>query len=468
MNRYYTLIIMLLAGVTASRSQDMSPQKILLDTLPETWQYEIAYTQTTPTDDNWWKRFDDPTLDRLIKEAVENNYNVRAAQKRINSAAQMSRATKSGYYPTLGVTAGYSMERMPGAISNPVTRSNNESYFSLGLTMNWEIDLFGRIQAQLKSDKANYEATVAEYDATMVSLVSNVAKAYFQLRLAQAQLDIAQKNVTNYEELLHIAQTRYDVGLSPAVDVVQARIVVEQTKASMPSLKADISTYINEISTLLGVYPDKLQYLENYGTLVDAPEPGNVGNPESLLRRRPDIVEAEKQLAMYAAKIGIAKKDFLPTLSLSAGVATEGHKLNELFGKNSLNFTVMPTLSWTIFDGMARNAQLAEARYDFEAEIDSYNLTVMTAIEEVNNAMVSWQSVSEQLVYDEMILKDAKRVLELQTDRYRQGLNDFTDVASAETTVLTYENSVAACKASKLAALVTLYTALGGGWEEGK
>ena len=124
----------------------------------------------------------------------------------------------------------------------------------------------------------------------------------------------------------------------------------------------------------------------------------------------------------------------------------------------------MPTLSWTIFDGMARNAQLAEARYDFEAQIESYNMTVMTAIEEVNNAMISWQSITDELIYDQMLLKQAKRVLELQTDRYRQGLNDFSDVASAETSVLTYENTLASAKASQLAALVTLYTALGGGF----
>ena len=124
----------------------------------------------------------------------------------------------------------------------------------------------------------------------------------------------------------------------------------------------------------------------------------------------------------------------------------------------------MPTLSWTVFDGMARNARVAEARFEMEAQIEEYNLTVMTAVQEVNNAMVSWQSLSDQLVYEEMLLRDARRVLELQVDRYKQGLNDFTDVANAETSVLEYENSVVSVHASQLASLVTLYTALGGGF----
>lgn len=446
------------------KAQEMSYSNILRDSLPQSWELSQEYFQTTPTDDPWWKSFNDPVLIRLIKQAVENNYNVLAAQKRIKAAAQMSKATKAGYYPTVGISGGYNIERMAGAASSPRTASSTENYFSLGLTMNWEIDVFGRIKSQLKSDQANYQATVAEYDATLVSLVSNLAKTYFQLRLAQAQYQIAEDNIKNNEELLHIAKTRYEVGLSPAVDEVQAEMVVVQTKSTLPGLKSDISIYINEIATLLGVYPDKLEDLTTVRPLPEAPQPGLVSNPQSLLRRRPDIVEAEKELAVYAAKIGIAKKDFLPTLSLSAGVGTEAHSLKDLFGRDSYYFNLMPTLSWTIFDGFARNAQLAEARYDFEAQIESYNETVMTAVEEVNNAMITWQSLCDQLIYDQMLLKEAKRVLELQVDRYTQGLNDFSDVANAETDVLTYENTVAATKASQLAALVTLYTALGGGY----
>ena len=132
------------------------------------------------------------------------------------------------------------------------------SYFSLGLTMNWEIDVFGRVAAQAKADKASWQASVADYDATLVSLCSNLAKAYFQLRMAQAEHDVAERNIENAERLLKIAQARYETGLRPLVDVVQARMVLGDTKSTLPALEADISTAINEIALLVGEYPDRL------------------------------------------------------------------------------------------------------------------------------------------------------------------------------------------------------------------
>ena len=464
--------LMLLSGLTItvlglslpSSGAELSPEKPLRDSLPAGWQLESTYFQTTPTDDRWWDTFNDPVLTALIKRAVDNNFDVLAAARRIDAAAEVCRAAKAGYFPTVSASGGWSRERMAGAAAGIPRDSRTESYFSLGLTMNWEIDMFGRIRQQLKADKAAYRATEAEYDATLVSLCANLAKAYFRLRLAQARNEIAEQNIKSNEELLHIAETRYEVGLSPAVDPVQARMVVSQTRSTLPGIQADISTALNEVALLVGEYPEKLGELREALPLPETPPPGMVGNPQGLLRRRPDIVAAEQQLAQAAARVGIAKKDFLPVLSLSAGIGTEAHSLKDLFGSGSLYYSIMPTLSWTVFDGMARNARVAEARYDMEAQIDSYNLTVMTAVQEVNNAMISWQAMCDQLVYEEMILRDARRVLELQVDRYKQGLNDFTYVANAEINVLQYENSVIEAHASQLAALVTLYAALGGGF----
>lgn len=437
---------------------------VLRDSLPTTWEYNQEYFQTTPDSDPWWGRFGDPILDALIKRAVANNFNVAAAQKRIEAARQAQRATRAGYFPTIGATASWTKEGTSGDTQKARGYASSMSFFDLGLTMNWEIDVFGRIYSQLKADKANYEASIAEYDATLVSLCSSLAKSYFQLRLAQAEIDVANKNVTNAGELLKLAKTRYEAGLNPGIDVVQAQIELSQTKATIPALKANVTTAINQIAVLLGEYPDKLVNLEETFPLPSTPPMGDIGDPEALLRRRPDIVEAEKKLAALAAQVGIAKKDFLPTLSVSASVGTETHNIKDLFGKGSLAYSVMPTLTWTIFEGFARNARVAEAKAEMEAEIDTYNLTVMTAISEVNNALAHWQSLSDRMVYDEMILRDARHERELQVDRYKQGLCEFDDVADAQTLVLQYENSLLETQASRLAALVTLYTALGGGF----
>lgn len=445
-------------------ADDSWPQP-LHDTVPDTWQLDAEYLQTTPDRDKWWKGFADPSLDRLIASAVANNYDVLAAQHRIEAARQMSRADKAGYYPTIGVSAGWSREGTSADMQRFKAHSETMSYFNLGLTMNWEIDVFGRIQSRLKADKANLRVTEAEYDATLVSLCSNVAKAYFQLRMSQAEQSVAESNINVAEKLQNLAQTRYEVGLVPGVDPVQARMALTRTRSSLPAIKADITTAVNRIALLTGEHPDKLQYLLSPEPLPEPPAMVCAGSPESLLRRRPDIVEAESRLAYYAAQAGISKKDFLPTLSVSAGIGTEAHNLKDLFGSGSLYYQVMPTLSWTVFDGMARNARTAEAKANLMSQIDTYNMTVMTAMQEVNNAMAQWQAAGEQLIYSRMLLKDARRELELQTDRYKQGLCDFSDVADAQTSVLQYENQTIESQASQLASLVAIYTALGGGWE---
>lgn len=436
----------------------------LLDSLPQKWELEPQYMQTTPDNDRWWVSFHDSTLLTLINHAVDNNYNVLEAMHRIELARLAQRQTESGYYPTINANAGWQRDHSAGAIT-PGGRSMNTDYFSLGLSMNWEADVFGRIREQVKADKASYRATLADYDATLVSLCSSLAKAYFQLRVAQAQYKVAEENIAAQEELLKLATARYEAGLVPQLDVVQARMVVTDTRNTLPQLKNLIASSVYQVSLLAGEYPDKLHDILNKGILPDAPAPVPVGLPQSLLRRRPDIVAAEQQLARYAALIGVAKKEFLPVLSLSASVGTEAHRAGDLFGSQSLAYSVMPTLSWTIFDGFARNARVAEAKAQMLTAIDSYNLTVMTAVSEVNKAISEYNSLNDQLVLSEMLVKDGKKALELQVDRYRQGLVDFSDIAQTLLSLLGYENSLISIRGNSLASLVTLYTALGGGYE---
>lgn len=456
-------ICFVLGGLTTV-SADSSATAWLRDSIPSTWQYEQQNFQTTPCDDRWWDSFHDDTLIALIKEAVQNNYNVLAAMKRIEAARQVQRQTKAGYYPTVNVAAGWQRDVTAGTVHSEHAHPSAMNYFNLGLSANWEIDVFGRIRAQLKADKASYDASVAEYDAVLVSLCANLAKAYFSLRMYQEQYDVTQANIQVADEQFKLAQARFDAGLRPYLDVVQGRMSVISTKATLPPIQAAINTSLNEIAILCGVYPEKVKYLLEYQKLPDTPQPGAIGNPESLIRRRPDVVAAEKQVAQMAALVGVAKKDFLPTLSLTASGGTEGMHLNQMFGDNSFSYSIAPQLTWTVFDGMARNARIAQARANMEAEIDSYNLTVMGAVQEVDNALVSWKSVNEQYIYQQMLLKEAKKQLELQIERYTQGLNAMSDVTGAQTTVLTYANQLIGLHGSQLDALVTLYSALGGGY----
>lgn len=468
MKKFHTALTvcaaMAASAMPASAGDEM--QSVLRDSLPERWELEQQVAMTSPDSDKWWHTLNDPILTALIHRAVQNNFNVAAAARRIEAAAQVEKQTRAGYYPSLSASLSWDRSQSAPTVHGGHGHPSVISYFNAGLSMSWEIDLFGRIAAQLKADKADYETTKAEYDAVLVSLASNIAKAYFQLRLAQAEVKVTERNVVSCEELLKLAQARYDVGLRPFLDVVQARMTLTQTRSQIPALEAQIRSSVNQIAILAGEYPDKLDSLFDAFPLPEVPPAVVDVTPVQLLRRRPDIVEAEKQLAAAAAQVGIAKKDFLPTLSLTASFGTQGQRFDELFGASSLYYSVVPTLSWTIFEGLARNARVAEAKANMLAQIDEYNLTVMTAVQEADNAIVTWKAASDQFIYQEMLLRDARRQLDLQIDRYRQGLNAFSDVQSAQVQVLQYENSLNEAHASRLSALATLYAALGGGWQD--
>ena len=436
------------------------------DSMPAAWQWVPEFKQTSPESDRWWLTFNDPTLNELINLGMENSLNVKMAYRRIQAAAQVQRQTRAAYFPDLGVNAGWQRSKESGRVadSHGDIATSAMDYFSLGLSMNWEIDVFGRVNSQLKADKAATEMAAADYDAARVSLAANIAKAYVQLRQAQAQALIAEANIANQKRLLDIAITRNDVGLVPSVDVVQARLMVASTQATLPPLRQQCAEAENEIALLCGVFNDRLSHLRD--TLPFPEAPGAVVDilPADLLRRRPDVVAAERQLAQQAALLGVAKKDFLPTLSLGASIATEAHNLKNLFGSHSLAYSIAPQLSWTIFEGLARNARVAEAKYQMEEMIDSYNYTVMSAVQEVNNALMGYRALSDQTALLEQVVKYSRRELELETDRYTQGLNAYSDVVTAMQDVLSNETTLLQSRADRMAALISLYSAMGGGW----
>jgi len=188
------------------------------------------------------------------------------------------------------------------------------------------------------------------------------------------------------------------------------------------------------------------------------------GVPADLLRRRPDIAESEAEMARYAALVGVAKKDFLPVLSLSGSVGTSAHKINNMFGSHSLDYSIAPTISWTIFDGMARNANLAEAKLQLEAASDSYNLTIFTAMEEVDNAVNNYNAYLRECKLLDDLTAESRKSLDLSLDLYKQGLTAFSNVVDAQLSYLANQNSLVAAKGATLSALVSFYQALGGGY----
>ncbi len=431
--------------------------------MPERWEYTTDVQQTLPSDDKWWTLFEDAPLDTLISTVIDNNYNLRTAYHRMEIARQTISQAAAQYYPSFAASAGYTNSRSAGAIRNSDTPSSNSSYFSLGVDMNWEIDLFGKISSQVKNKKALYNASKADYTATMVSLTAQAATYYINLRTLQNKLAIAREHIESQGKVVKITEARYEAGLVSKLDVAQAKTIYCSTEVTIPQLEYSIRETINAIAILMGVYPSEVpasitepRQQPAYTHLVAT------GVPMNLLRRRPDIMEAEYQLAAYAAQLGIAKKDFLPTLSLQGSVGVAAHKMGDMFKKNSFEYSIAPTLSWTMFDGFARKYAVAEAKEQMQIGIDNYNLTVMTAVQEVDNALKAYFTTLETIDRYVEGFGYSKEAFDLSIDQYTQGLSPFTNVVNAQIDWLNYATSMAEARGNALQALISLYKALGG------
>ena len=299
----------------------------------------------------------------------------------------------------------------------------------------------------------------------MVTVGAEIANAYVQLRVWQAQYQVAKEHIASQLSVVKIAEARHEAGLASALDVAQARTVYYSTMSTLPGLENSIHTALNSLATLLGVYADALPAsVVQPRALPDCHMIVSVGIPADLLRRRPDVVAAERNLAAASAAVGVAKREFLPTLAINGQITTSAHKADNLFKRQSIGYSIEPTLTWTVFNGFARRAGVAAAKAEMETVWATYNSTVMNAVTEADNAM--WDYVASLRSMDAItdVVNESRRALQLSTDLYKSGNSSFTNVADAQMSFLQYANSLITSHGNALTALISLYRSLGGGW----
>lgn len=465
--RFISLTALALGIVFTAVAAEPDATRYLRDSIPGQWSYTPEVVMDVPdASDRWWRGFNDPLLDSLITAGIDNNYNVLMAMRRSEIARSTMMQARSGWYPTVTADASWTKSRQSGATVVPVGPGECVSYFSAGLSARWEIDIFGKIASGVKAKKADYMASRAEYAGAMVSVCAQIADTYLQLREFQQQLAVAERHSKNQMKIVDIAKARFETTLASKLDVAQALETYYSTTASIPMLHNSIQKTINSLAVLTGMPLDRAkEILSPPGELPEYIRSIDAGIPADLLRRRPDIAEAEMQLAAYAAQVGIAKKDFLPTLSIAGNVGTEAHRAGDLFSGDSFTWSVVPTLSWTVFDGFSRKYSLAAARQTMQAGIDNYNLTVATAIQETDNALSTYR---HSLLYVDAIRKVIEQndeELSLAVQRYKNSLSPMSDVVNALLRSLAAENSLITARGQALSALIQLYEALGGGFD---
>ena len=463
MTRIHLVLFMLI--LLALRVNGQQAEKYLTHPLPREWQEEDSlFQQVLPVDDRWWRAFEDETLDSLIALAIDQNPSVLMAINRIDQAKAQWRISQSELYPSLSFNGGWNRQQTSGNLGtgNPQDRNG---YYNASIQMSWQLDVFGVIRQKAKAQKELYNASKEEYNATMVSLCAEIASAYFNLREQQLELDVLRRNAISQEAVVRITETRYKTGLVSKLDVAQAKSVYYSTLASIPMTEANVIQYVNSLAILLGLYPqDVTESLSTIKPLPDYVELVGVGVPGELLLRRPDVRVAERQVNAQAALLGASKFDWLPEFFMNGSLGYSSHDIKDMGKKGSMTWSIAPSMTWNIFSGGRTLQEERLQRAQLDESINQFNQIVLTAVQEVDNAMSAYKNSIKQIQACKQMLNQGKESFDLSLDLYKQGLTPFQNVLDAQRSLLTYENTLVKAKGNSLVCLVQMYQALGGGW----
>ncbi|MDX1299254.1 MAG: efflux transporter outer membrane subunit [Pseudomonas sp.] len=412
---------------------------------------------------SWWQQFDDPILNQLVEQSLQENRELRVAFARLRAAQAIRDDLGNDQLPTVtSRTSGeFGKAQQPGVTEQ---RVRGERY-DLGLDMLWELDLFGRIQRQLEASDAELEVAEADYQQLQVSLIAELVNAYGSLRGAQLREHIARANLKNQQASRALTEQLREAGIGSQLDVLRSDARLAGTEASVPQLQAQQQRAQNRIATLLGLRPEQLTIDLSPHTLPAIAKALPIGDPGELLRRRPDIRAAERQLAAATATIGVATADLFPRVSLSGFLGFTAGRGSQLGSSAAQAWSIAPSISWAAFDLGSVRARLRGAEANADGALANYEQQVLLALEETANAFSDYGKRQQRLL---ALLRqsDASRAAAEQAAvRYREGEVDFLVLLDAERERLSAEDAQAQAEVELYRAIVAIYKALGGGWQ---
>jgi multidrug efflux system outer membrane protein len=411
----------------------------------------------------FWKQFEDATLDRLVDDAFAANHDLRIALGHLAEARAARRQSLYDLAPTVTAQAGHQTQQLPASQFGFPFKA---SYYDSGFDAFWELDLFGRVRRNVEANRADLEGAEANLRDAQVSVIAEVARTYFELRGEQNQLAVARRNVENQQGTLTYTEARLSAGRGTELDTSRARAQLSTTLSTIDPLEAAVSRSIHRLGVLTGRDPNALQdLLSPPHDLPPLPQTLAVGDPESLLRRRPDIRVAERQLAASTARIGVAVADLFPKVTFTGNFGYDAVNLNALGTSGSRAYTIGPSISWAAFDLGRVKAQVAGSRARTDTALAQYEQTVLRALEETENALVTHARSRGQLTHAADAAESSTTAAKLARARYEGGLVDFLEVLDAERTQLQAEDSLAQSRTQAVTSLIAVYKALGGAWE---
>ncbi len=412
----------------------------------------LAVATTLTVSAQWWETLNDSILNNLEQRALDANYNVDMAIRRVTLSQLQLQQTRSAYYPSVNVSAAYGK---PGR--------HDPSVGNLQANLSWEIDLFGRVRQNANRNRAQIRASRADLEGARLSVAAAVAVAYVDLRTNQSLLHLRRRLARDQKNVADMVQVRYDTGLADRLDVAQSLMTYNATLATIPPTLTAIEQSLNSLAILLGVQRKDLDSLAVHpDSLVRLDVPiVPIELPANALRSRPDLIAAEAQIDAAAAAVGIAKKEYLPSLTLEGNITLENHSLNRIFSNESFNYSVMPTLSWTVFDGLSRRAAVATARENLRIAVDNYNATLLQGFAEVNNAITSYTNCIAARDCLLETVNQADVALQKAIALYKLDLTNFTSVMQSQMSAVDYHTQLIQTRSEVYTAFINFHKSLG-------
>jgi len=413
---------------------------------------------------NWWQVFGDDTLNDLEAQALNSNQNLKAAFARVNESRATARVARSEFLPNLNLAPSFTRQRY-SPNQNPGFGNLTANSFNMPLDLSYEVDLWGRVRRSFESARADAQASLANYYGVLLTLQSDVAMNYFSIRALDAEIATVTGTVNLRKEQVQLVRSRFDGGIGSDLDVARAETELATTEAEAASLSQRRAELENGIAILAGKNPSTFALAANTNNWAPAPPEIPAGLPANLLERRPDVSEAERQLASANAHIGIAKAAFFPVLTLTGSGGFVSGDIDSLFKWDSRTWSLGPSLSLPLFAGGRNRANLQRSKAAFEESVALYRQRVLIAFGEVENSLSGIHYLNVQAEAQQRAVTNARRAADLATDRYRSGIVGYLEVVDASREALQAERANAELNGQRLIASVQLIKALGGGWD---
>ncbi|MCP5364743.1 MAG: efflux transporter outer membrane subunit [Hyphomicrobiales bacterium] len=458
--------MILLGSGCMSVGPDYEPPETVV---PDLWTQDLRRGLNTNESDlqSWWTRFNDPLLQELIQESSAGNLGLRDALARLVEARARTGIASGEQLPSIDASGDIERGRLSRGVADGVdnSRQRTSTLYQLGMDATWEIDLWGRISRSVESADATYQASLEDYRDALISLYADVALAYTDIRTFQARISAALGNVETQRKTLRLVRDRRASGLASDLEVAQAELNLARTESLVPALRSGLKQSIHRLSVLIGRPPSTLY--SRFVTVEPIPAPPSsiaVGAPAEVLRQRPDIRSAERALAAQTAQIGVATADLYPRFTLSGFFAFQKFGVTDLLNSKNLGYGFGPTMIWNVFDGGRIRSNIKVQDALTEQSLLNYEQTVLTALQEVEDAMVGFVQESERRDTLARSVGAAQRSVDLVQTLYVTGLTDFQNVQDQERSLFEQQDALEASKGLVTTNLINLYQALGGGW----